>query len=231
MPAAAIRLSQIVKRYEEGSSSVTAVAGVDLSLESGRLTALMGPSGSGKTTLLSIMGCLLSASSGEVEIAGATTVGLDQEARAKLRAAHIGFVFQHYNLFPTLTAGENVALALELKGIGGSLARQARALLAEVGIEDKDASFPADLSGGQRQRVAIARALAGDPRIVLADEPTGALDRASGERIMRIFRRLADDHGRAVAIVTHDPRMLEFADRVVEMEDGRVVADGPPRRG
>jgi putative ABC transport system ATP-binding protein len=184
----------------------------------------MGPSGSGKTTLLSIMGCILTATSGSVQIAGREVVGLREKELPAIRLQHIGFVFQGFNLFPTLTAAENVELMLDLKGVSGATAKaRARELLEQVGLSNKYDSFPADLSGGQKQRVAIARALAGDPQIILADEPTAALDSHTGRNVMEMMSELAHQRGRAVVIVTHDSRVLDFGDRIVKIEDGAIA--------
>jgi len=194
---------------------------------------LMGPSGSGKTTLLSIMGCILTATSGTVRIAGTEVASLREKALPAIRLQHIGFVFQGFNLFPTLTAGENVELMLDLKGVSaGAAKKRAQELLDQVGLGAKYRSFPSDLSGGQKQRVAIARALAGDPGIILADEPTAALDSHSGRNVMEMMTDLAHKRGRAVVIVTHDSRVLDFADRIVRIEDGAIAESStlePPR--
>ncbi len=221
-PSIAVR--QLTKRYEEGASGTLALSGVDLDVEPGELLMLVGPSGSGKTTLLSIMGCILTASSGSVRIAGREVVGLSEKHLPVLRLEHIGFVFQGFNLFPTLSAGENVELMLDLKGVSAAKAKKrAEELLEQVGLAEKYNSFPADLSGGQKQRVAIARALAGDPGIILADEPTAALDSHTGRTVMEMMSDLAHRRGRAVVIVTHDSRVLSFADRVVKIEDGAIA--------
>jgi putative ABC transport system ATP-binding protein len=221
-PAIAVR--ELTKRYEEGASGTLALRGVDLDVHAGELLMLMGPSGSGKTTLLSIMGCILTASSGSVRVAGREVVGLREKELPALRLGHIGFVFQGFNLFPTLTAGENVELMLDLKGVSAAKAKKRAAeLLEQVGLGEKYGSFPADLSGGQKQRVAIARALAGDPGIILADEPTAALDSHTGRNVMQMMSDLAHLRGRAVVIVTHDSRVLNFADRIVRIEDGVVA--------
>ncbi len=186
---------------------------------------LIGPSGSGKTTLLSIMGCILSASSGSVEIAGEEVAHLPESELPRVRRDHMGFVFQGFNLFPTLTAGENVGLMLDVKGIGGPQARkQSYELLDSVGLADKFDTSPANLSGGQKQRVAIARALAGDPEIILADEPTAALDSHTGRSVMEMLKSLAHERGRAVVVVTHDPRVVEFGDRAIRIEDGLIAS-------
>jgi putative ABC transport system ATP-binding protein len=231
-PAIAVR--GVTKVYEEGASKVPALHGIDLDVRPGEVVLLMGPSGSGKTTLLSIMGCILRATSGRVSIAGIEVSALSERELPRIRLQHIGFVFQGFNLFPTLTVGENVELALELKDIRGSRARQeSRSLLQQMGLEQKYDAFPSDLSGGQKQRVAIARALAGSPSVILADEPTAALDSHSGRNVMQRMQDLAHQHGRAVVVVTHDSRVLEFGDRTVRMEDGTIVvpyvAERPPK--
>jgi putative ABC transport system ATP-binding protein len=226
---AAITVRDVTKTYVEGAASVPALRGVDLDVHSGELVCLMGPSGSGKTTLLSIMGCILKASSGSVRIASQEVGHLSEKELPRVRLEQIGFVFQGFNLFTTLTAGENVELMLDLKGIRRVQAKKrAQELLEQVGLTDKCDSFPADLSGGQKQRVAIARALAGDPRIILADEPTAALDSQTGRNILQMMRELAHKRDRAVVIVTHDSRMLDFADRTVRIEDGLVARSKPP---
>lgn len=224
-PAIAVR--ELKKKYDEGAAGTLSLRGVDLDVHAGELLMLMGPSGSGKTTLLSIMGCILTATSGSVQVAGREVVGLREKDLPALRLEHIGFVFQGFNLFPTLTAGENVELMLDLKGAGAAKAkRRARELLEQVGLGEKYASFPGDLSGGQKQRVAIVRALAGDPGIILADEPTAALDSHTGRNVMEMMSELAHKRGRAVVIVTHDSRVLSFADRIVRIEDGTIASGG-----
>jgi putative ABC transport system ATP-binding protein len=222
-----IEVHELTKIYAQGEAAMRALDRVDLDVHPGELMLLMGPSGSGKTTLLSIMGCILEATSGSVRLNGREIVGLPQKALPALRLEHIGFIFQGFNLFPTLTALQNVALALDLKGVPGRAARHRGAeLLEQVGLGAKLDAYPADLSGGQKQRIAIARALAGDPGIVLADEPTAALDSSSGHTVMALMQRLAHERDRAVVIVTHDNRMLGYADRIVHIEDGRVTAAG-----
>ncbi len=222
MPVA-IEVRDLTKTYAEGTAAARALDGVNLDVQAGEVTLLMGPSGSGKTTLVSIMGAILRPSSGSVKIAGREITGLRERELPAVRLNHIGFVFQGFNLFPTLTAVENVELTLKLKKVRGSEARaRARTLLDDVALSDKYDAYPADLSGGQKQRVAIARALAGQPDIVLADEPTAALDKDSGRTVMKLLHALARERGRAVVIVTHDSRVLEYADRIVRIEDGRV---------
>ena len=220
----AIAVRELTKKYEEGATGTLALRGIDLDAHAGELLMLMGPSGSGKTTLLSIMGCILTASSGSVKVAGREVSGLTEKQLPALRLEHIGFVFQGFNLFPTLTAGENVELMLDLKGIPKALAKKrSQELLDQVGLREKYDSFPSDLSGGQKQRIAIARALAGDPGIILADEPTAALDSQTGRTVMEMMSDLAHNRGRAVVIVTHDSRVLNFADRIVRIEDGVIA--------
>jgi len=221
----AIRVRGVSKTYAEGSVRVSALEEIDLDVCRGEVLLLMGPSGSGKTTLLSIMGCILRPSNGSVQVAGIETATMSQNKLPAVRLRHIGFVFQAFNLFPTLTVGENVEVALDLKGIRGAKAReQARSLLAEVGLSEKFNTLPADLSGGQKQRVALARALAGDPEVLLADEPTAALDSHTGRTVMELMCDLAHKRGRAVVIVTHDNRILDMGDRIVRIEDGRIAA-------
>jgi putative ABC transport system ATP-binding protein len=224
--APVLQAVSLTKTYAQGEAAMRALDQVTLDLHAGELALLVGPSGSGKTTLLSIMGCILRPTSGSLRVLGDEVTQLAERDLPAIRRERIGFVFQAFNLFPTLTALQNVALALDIKGVAGREARdKAAALLDQVGLAAKLGAYPADLSGGQKQRVAIARALAGDPPILLADEPTAALDSHSGRTVMDLLQRLARERGRAVAIVTHDNRMLGYGDRLVTMEDGRVVAD------
>jgi putative ABC transport system ATP-binding protein len=220
----AIVVRQLTKTYAEGNTGTMALRGVDIDVQRGELLMLMGPSGSGKTTLLSIMGCILTASSGSVQIAGKEITQLKEKQLPAIRLEHIGFIFQGFNLFPTLTASENVELMLDLKGVAARPAKKRAAeLLDQVGLGSKRDSLPSDLSGGQKQRVAIARALAGDPGIILADEPTAALDSHTGKNVMEMMSDLAHRRDRAVVIVTHDARVLGFADRIVKIEDGAIA--------
>jgi putative ABC transport system ATP-binding protein len=220
----ALSVRGVSKIYGGRGSAPRALDGVDLDVDSGAVTLLMGPSGSGKTTLISIMGCILKATQGSVRVQGMEVTSLSESELPAVRLRHIGFVFQAFNLFGTLTSAENIELALDLKGIRGAEARQrAAALLEEVGLGDKQRAYPAELSVGQKQRVAVARAVAGDPEILLADEPTASLDSASGKTVMELLRRMAHERGRAVVVVTHDHRVTEYADRTVRMEDGRVI--------
>jgi len=215
---------EITKVYREGTESVVVLKGATLSLERGEIVALEGPSGSGKTTLLTILGCLLTPSSGQVIIDGREVDKERPERLPEFRRSSIGFVFQQFNLFPALTATENVIYALNVKGIRGRRAViEARRRLDEVGLTERADYLPRDLSGGQKQRVAIARALAGSSPIVLADEPTANLDAHVGIQVLKRFRDLAKSEDRALLIVTHDPRVRTVADRVVRIEDGAIL--------
>ncbi len=216
----------IVKELGQGAGKVIAVKGADITLNRGELVLLMGPSGSGKTTLISILGCILSPTSGTVAVAGVDTADLSPDQLATLRRNHIGYIFQSYNLFPTLTALENVRIALDVAGVKGSAAiEQAKAAMTSVGLGHKFNSYPANLSGGEKQRVAVARAISTEPSIVLADEPTAALDGVNGHGVMRLLADIARQQNRSILVVTHDPRTLAYADRVIHIEDGRIVKE------
>jgi len=228
MTGLVIEATNVVKYLGSGAGRVAAVRGISLSLTGGQLALLMGPSGSGKTTLLSMLGCMLTPTSGTIRILGQATAGLLPERLADLRRRHVGFIFQNYHLFPTLTAAENVRLALEMSGEHPWRAHaKAANALETVGLAHKVRAFPRELSSGEQQRVAIARAIVANPAVVLADEPTAALDSANGHAIMTLLAKIAKDPSRAVLIVTHDPRVLPFADRVVNIEDGRLVDKSP----
>jgi putative ABC transport system ATP-binding protein len=216
----------VAKDLGSGAAKVAALKGVSLSLNGGELTLLMGPSGSGKTTLLSILGCMLTPTQGTVRVCGHSAAGAGPEDLALLRREHVGFVFQSFHLFPTLSATDNVRLALDVRGEPSRAARlKSREALAKVGLAHKTKAFPRELSGGEQQRVAIARAIVGNPSVILADEPTAALDGENGRAIMKILAEIAREQGHAVLIVTHDPRLLPFADRVVHIEDGRITGE------
>jgi putative ABC transport system ATP-binding protein len=207
-----------------GARKVQALRGIDLSLRRGELTLLMGPSGSGKTTLLLVLGCMLTPTAGTVTISGTATAEADKEGLAKIRRDNIGFVFQSYHLFPTLTAAQNVQLALDIRHERGRRARQqAREALERVGLAHKVNTRPGELSGGEQQRVAIARAIVTNPSVVLADEPTAALDGDNGRAVLKILADSAHDRKQAVLVVTHDPRIVPFADRIIHIEDGLLV--------
>lgn len=220
----------IVKILGQEPNLVKVLKGIDLQLHTGELTLMMGPSGSGKTTLLSILGCILSPTEGKLSIAGRETGGLSNEGLADLRREHVGFIFQGYNLVPTLTAVENVMLALDLRGQSGpdSYDMAAEALEA-VGLGHRISAAPSKMSGGEKQRVAIARALAGSPSVILADEPTAALDGKNGMAVMELLARVAQDTNRAVLAVTHDHRTLQYADRIVKIDDGRIAGSERPK--
>jgi putative ABC transport system ATP-binding protein len=211
------------KVFGKGALAYEALKGVDFRVEDGEFLMLVGPSGSGKTTLLSILGCVLSPTSGEVHLCGERVSGLRESELPRVRTEYIGFIFQGHNLLASLTAEQNVALQLELRGVDPDRALvEARALLEEVGLGDKRGRKPMELSGGQRQRVAIARALAGKPPVVLADEPTAALDAENGRLVTEILRDLARGRGHTVVVVTHDSRIFHLADRIVHIEDGLI---------
>ena len=220
---AIVRLDRVGKTYGAGEAEVRAVQDVSLELEAGKFYILMGPSGSGKTTLLMLMGCLLKPTSGSVYLFDREVNVLDESALPYVRRHHIGFIFQGFNLFPALTALENVEATLNLKGIRGEEGvEQARELLARLGLENRLDHLPEDLSGGEKQRVAVARALAGNPSILLADEPTGMLDSKTGRLITEVLRDMAHREGRMVFMVSHDPRILGLADHILQFEDGRL---------
>jgi len=229
--SAVLRLDEVTRVHGTGAAQVHALRGVSFRARVGELVAVMGPSGSGKSTLLTLAGGLDQPTGGTVAVEGVDLATLGNVGRARLRRTSIGYVFQDFNLIPALTAEENVALPRELDGQGSRSARAAaRAALEEVGIADLARRFPDDMSGGQQQRVAIARAIVGDRRLILADEPTGALDTDTGEEILRLLRARCDA-GAAGVLVTHEARHAAWADRVVFLRDGVVVdetgADDP----
>jgi putative ABC transport system ATP-binding protein len=218
-----LELRDVSKTYEQGTSAVRALAGVDLSVRAGEMVAVMGPSGSGKSTLLTIAGSLEDPTSGEVLVCGMTLAGMPRGRRARLRRRVIGYVFQDFNLLPGLTAAENAALPLELDGVPVPRARAAGlAALAALGVADRAGWFPDQLSGGERQRVAIARAVVGDRRLLLADEPSGALDSVNAGEVMRLLHE-ACQRGVAAVVVTHDAQLAAWADRIILLRDGRMT--------
>jgi putative ABC transport system ATP-binding protein len=221
-----MELQNVTKVYQQGRRSVQAVRGVSLHVASGEFVAIMGPSGSGKSTLLHLLGALDTPSSGQALFRGRDLQSLSDRERSLLRRSGIGFVFQFFNLLPTLTAAENVALPLLLAGQGrGRAQKAAQAALDGVGLSDRAGHFPEELSGGEMQRVAIARALVGEPEAVLCDEPTGNLDSASAGEVLALLRSLPKMGGRAVVMVTHDPEAAAYADRLVHIRDGLVEAE------
>jgi putative ABC transport system ATP-binding protein len=221
----------VEKRFESGKLEVQALRGVSLDVREGDFLALVGPSGSGKTTLLNLFGALDRPTSGEVEVLGRRLSTLGKGERAKLRLSSIGFVFQAYNLVPVLTAAENVEFVLELQGVGAKERRdRAMSVLRDLGLEELANRRPNEMSGGQQQRVAVARAVAARPKLVLADEPSANLDGKSAEQLMTLMRTLHEEHGASFVFSTHDPRVVAHATRVVTLEDGRLISDGPGRR-
>ncbi len=223
---ALIQTVDLTKIYGKGETAVTALDHVNLSVEAGEFVAVMGPSGCGKSTLLHLMGGLDRPTSGRVLLDGADFTKLDDTRLTEVRRRKIGFVFQFYNLIPVWNAAENAALPLTLDGRAPGDARtKAGQWLKLVGVDNRQANLPDQLSGGQQQRVAIARALVAEPTLILADEPTGNLDSRAGDEIARLLRQVADEWGRAVLMVTHDPRIAAYADRIVFLKDGRVVEE------
>jgi putative ABC transport system ATP-binding protein len=219
-----LEATDVTKSFREGSESVAVLKGASLSLRRGEIVALEGPSGSGKTTFLTILGCMLTPSSGRLAIEGRDIDPSRPDRLPALRRSSIGFVFQQFNLFPALTAAENVEYALNLKGVRGRPAKtEAARVLEAVGLSDRAGFLPRDLSGGQKQRVAIARALAGTSPIILADEPTANLDSQAGTQVLDLFRTLARREDRALLIVTHDPKVRDVADRVERIRDGVIL--------
>jgi putative ABC transport system ATP-binding protein len=214
----------ITKTYGVGEAQVQALRGIDLEVHPGELLMLVGPSGCGKTTLISVIAGILDQDDGECRLYGRDFQQFSKNERVVYRGQNVGFVFQAFNLVPTLTAAENTAIPLLINGerMEEALA-QAAAGLRQVGLEGREQSLPTQLSGGQQQRVAIARALVHNPRLVVCDEPTSALDHQTGRRVMEVLKSLAVSQDRALIIVTHDARIFEFADRIAQMDDGRIV--------
>jgi putative ABC transport system ATP-binding protein len=221
----ALAAANLTKVYKEGSVEVPAVQDVSLSAEPGEVLAILGPSGSGKTTLLSMLGCMLRPTRGDITIHGERVSALDEGRLPWVRRHYVGFIFQAFNLFGALTAAENVEVVLQLKGVDRRRRHQESLdLLEAVGLGGRAHFLPRDMSGGERQRVSIARALAGDPPLIMADEPTANLDWKNGEQVMKLLHGVTRSEGRTVLIVTHDHRVMPYIDRSVRIEDGRLVA-------
>lgn len=220
-----LQINELHKIYSTGDINVSALAGVDLELNEGEFAAIMGPSGSGKSTLMNIIGCLDRPTSGRYILAGEDVSGKNDDELADIRNKYIGFVFQSFNLLPKLTALENVALPLVYRGLTlKQRSEKAKEALHAVGLSDRVHHLPTELSGGQQQRVAIARVLAGDPPLILADEPTGALDSKSGEEVLSIFQTL-NKEGRTIIVVTHDQQVALHTKRIIRFKDGMVLSD------
>jgi putative ABC transport system ATP-binding protein len=221
----AIFCKSVTKSYATGPTKVMALRGVDLEVRTGELLMLVGPSGCGKTTLISVVAGILDHDDGECLVFQQDLRAMGQTKKTRYRGQNVGFVFQAYNLLPTLTALENVSVPLLILGFHRSEAQsRARAILVQVGLEDRLHALPAQLSGGQQQRVAIARALVHKPKLIVCDEPTSALDAETGQRVIDVLRNTALSEERALIIVTHDNRIFNFADRIARMEDGRIVS-------
>jgi putative ABC transport system ATP-binding protein len=221
-----IKLQDVYKIYQTGETSVHALDGVSLEIRRGEFAAIVGASGSGKSTCMNIIGCLDKPTSGSYHLAGADVLSMDDNAKAKLRNKTLGFIFQQYNLIPKLNLCENVELAMLYAGMpAGERHKRSLKLLEQVGLADKAQNVPNQLSGGQQQRVAIARALAGEPAVILADEPTGALDSQTGREILAYLKQL-NIEGRTVVLITHDNAIARQAQRIIRLEDGKIVYDG-----
>ncbi len=220
----AVHIEGVTKHFGTGDNTVHALRGVDWDVYKGQMTMIVGPSGCGKTTLLSVIAGILDCSAGLVTILGQDVTAMGDRARTRFRASHIGFVFQQYNLLPALTAAENAAIPLVIAGWSRARAvGRARDVLGSLGMASKIESLPAQLSGGQQQRVAIARALVHEPRLLVCDEPTAALDHDTGLTVLELLREVAVRPDRAVVVVTHDNRIFHFGDRIAHMDDGRIV--------
>jgi putative ABC transport system ATP-binding protein len=218
-----VHCRNVVKSYGSGSSKVMALRGIDLEVRRGELLMLVGPSGCGKTTLISVIAGILNQDSGDCRVLGEDLLGMGQRRKTRFRGENVGFVFQAFNLLPSLSAAENAAVPLLINGLSrGKALAKAKEMLARVGLGDRTHSLPSQLSGGQQQRVAIARALVHEPKLIVCDEPTSALDHDTGHNVMGLLREVALGEGRSLVIVTHDARIFEFADRIAHMDDGRI---------
>ncbi|MGE4349406.1 MAG: ABC transporter ATP-binding protein [Candidatus Berkiella sp.] len=229
MSRLAATIKQLNKSFEAGDSLIQVLHDINIDIHMGELTMLVGPSGCGKTTLISIISGILSPTSGEIHLIGHSLSNMNDQNKVLFRRAHIGFIFQQYNLLPALTAAENAAMPLLAAGVSLQEATaKARVILDSIGMVGQSEKLPRQLSGGQQQRVAIARALVHNPKLIVCDEPTAALDAKTGHAVMEILRNIANDQNRAVLIVTHDNRIYHFADRILEMSDGRIIGSHKP---
>ncbi len=230
----AVRCRGVTKTYGAGDASVMALRGVDLDVRRGELLMVVGPSGCGKTTLVSVIAAILGQDSGQCEVLGRDLKNMDQKERTRFRGESIGYVFQMFNLLPALSAVENVSVPLLINGVSRRNAEdRAEEALEAVGLGERRNAIPAQLSGGQQQRVAIARALVHDPKLIVCDEPTSNLDHVAGRSMMELLRDVAKSPDRALIVVTHDPRIFEFADRIARMDDGRIteIVDSSNKEG
>jgi putative ABC transport system ATP-binding protein len=226
----AVKIQNVNKDFPVGDGTVRVLHDVTSEIRMGQLTMLVGPSGCGKTTLISIISGILSLTSGTVDLLGQSLNSMKGSQKVIFRRENIGFIFQQYNLLPALTAAENASIPLLASGMPSALATDAaRKILEQIGMEGQTEKLPRQLSGGQQQRVAIARALVHNPKLIVCDEPTAALDAKTGQGVMEILREIANDKNRAVLIVTHDSRIYHFADRILEMSDGRIIGDHKPQ--
>jgi putative ABC transport system ATP-binding protein len=219
-----LKVTNVTQTYKSGNKSLTVLDSINFTIQPGSITAIVGPSGSGKTTLLGLCAGLDRATSGEIELAGTSMRTLSEDERAKLRSEHVGFVFQSFQLIPTLTALENVLIPIEIKGIKNGVA-QAKALLERVGLGDRTHHYPTQLSGGEQQRVAIARAFINEPKILFADEPTGNLDNTTGTSIEDLIFSLNKDKGTTLILVTHDMNLAKRANRIIRLHAGKIIED------
>jgi putative ABC transport system ATP-binding protein len=227
-----LEAANVTKTFMDGEVRVAALRGVSLAVEQGEMLAIVGRSGSGKSTLLSLLGAVETPTTGHILLEGKDFAALNDDERTLLRRRRIGFVFQAFNLIPTLTALENVALPLELDGVAESVAKQrAAAMLALVELSERHGHFPSMMSGGEQQRVAVARALVIEPALVLADEPTGNLDSVGSKQVVHLLRDLVDRQRQTVVLVTHDMQVADVADRIVRMADGRILSVDAPAEG
>jgi putative ABC transport system ATP-binding protein len=225
-----IIVRNLVKTLSSGSGQVEILRGIDLKVPKGEVLAIEGPSGSGKSTLLGLLAGFDLPTSGSIQLDGEEITAMDEDELALLRGRKLGFVFQSYNLIPTLTAEENVMLPMELRGDGPAVGRRARELLTAVGLEERFEHYPAQLSGGEQQRVALARAFAGNPSILLADEPTGNLDSATGKIVLELLLNLNRQQGTTLILVTHDSALSRLADRIIRLRDGKIVDEVTPTK-